>query len=140
MRTNRWAVALVMLAGCGGPSPDREGEQWTHKELLEHLNGQGLKLRAVPGSPAGPFGVYQDWVPDDAPLSWRPQAAAGRNQPGWDTPFVRVFLRPTAQDARDGAGPRGRGFAWGRFRFAGELGTEGERRLFDQVRSALGVR
>lgn len=108
------AVAAVMLAGCGGGgdgapgaagkpggasvSESKEGENWTHKEMVDHLKAKGLKFETEgTATAAGPgmFIILGD---------------------------VRVYsqLCKTSRDAKEQAAVNMKdSFAWGRYRFTG---------------------
>ncbi len=85
-----------------GPTPEREGETWTHEELFRYLRGRGAVAEMTDRNPAalqGPAANLKD--------------AAGRS--------VLVQKFGTAGDAKDRAAVvPGKGFAWGRFLFFGD--------------------
>lgn len=84
-----------------GPSATREGQSWSHTEMIQHLKGKGLKFEAKPthrGGFWGPMMIFE-----------------------FNGDEVYVQVRKSAQEAKDAASTGGeRGFAWGRFIFAGE--------------------
>lgn len=98
-------AAPAPVAALLGPSAAREGESWTHQELLDHLAGRlagrGLTVE-MEKTEAGDF--------------YGP-AAYFFLQPGERKVYVQK--RATAQDARDWAAlETGRAtFTWGRFVF-----------------------
>lgn len=103
-----WAVACVAaLAGCGrvggvgGPSAAREGDSWTHKELLAHLKAKGLEFRE------GRSGTGDR---EERPFVYI----------FWDGGKVRINLEESPQIARDKAGVEPEiSIAWGRFFMTG---------------------
>jgi hypothetical protein len=53
------------LFGTSKPRADREGEQWTHRELVEYLGSRGIPLRVTDSHENDPNGPRIDyWVPD----------------------------------------------------------------------------
>jgi hypothetical protein len=99
------------------PSPQREGETWTHAELVAYLKSRGVAVtRTEPtheGAHEGP--AVDFWSPDDERLY--------------------VQKRATAADARDQAGAGGAGsFSWGRFLF---LHAGNSPKLSAAIRAAL---
>lgn len=105
----------------GGPSATSEGETWTHKELAAYLRSRGLT-------------VYSD--PTERNSAWGP--ACEFRETAARGPEVHVQKWPDRQAAKDrsGGSPRPT-FAWGRFCFSGEPGTE---RFVESMRAALGAR
>ena len=104
--------------GKSSPSPHTNGipDAWSHKELLDHLNKNGLKLRQIPtikGSFSGPAAIF---VPeksahkDDSHFDYDKEAP--------DMAYCRVHK--TTQEAKDKIGAAGKGFASGRFVFFGD--------------------
>ncbi|VTT96574.1 unnamed protein product [Gemmataceae bacterium] len=100
---------VIALTG----SPD----SWTHKELAEHFDRRGLKLKMLPTNRATFFGPAVFFVAEGSP------AAAGEKEAdrayGDKSPdVVYCQLRKTTQEARDEAGSKGSDwFASGRFLF-----------------------
>lgn len=110
MRAALVGAVLVFAAGCGGPGAD-----WTHAELVEHLNVKGYRCRFVLLS--GGAGVLPPTgflvPPDSKATTWREaESEHGRGKGG----VVKCVLHKSAQAARDSAGAQG-GFAYGRFTF-----------------------
>ena len=119
---------LPLILGCGGnndaPSPfgakpagptaQKEGVKWTHRELFVYLKGKGLDVDAVP-------------------LEHEKNPAAFFDAKGVKGVLV-VALMSTPQAAAAYAGLHGeRGYAWGRFAFR----EQGEGELFNRVKAAL---
>lgn len=113
-------VALVAFGvGCNRPGMvigRSIPEDWSHKELTEHLAAKGLKARFVvitsgtAFAPPSGFYVFNDRVRDlqDAEAVYK---AGG-------TGVVFCALKKTPQEARDQVGTyEGRGFSNGRFVF-----------------------
>jgi hypothetical protein len=104
------------------PAP-RHARDWTHREILAHLQQQGLDLEAAAtgiGADKGPAmfwglglsdveraALHQNADKPDAPTRLR----------GW--PVVYVQKCATAEAARDDAGAMTSAFSWGRFLFLG---------------------
>jgi hypothetical protein len=133
---------LMFVAGCGGVSSKKDDggkpgetakggipENWTHRELLEHLNKKGLKLRMVPTNLGGAFGVPAHFVNESSGIKDADAAdtAFDKNSPD----VVYCLLMKTAQEAKDQAGASTKGFASGRFAFSGS-GAQ-----FEKIRGAL---
>lgn len=93
-------TAMLVATGCG-PSASKEGEKWSHKEMIEHLQGKGHKFEAKETQFGTFFGPAMDFE--------------------FEGDTVYVQLRRTAQEAKDEASPKGdKAFSWGRFFFKGE--------------------
>lgn len=88
-------------------------ENWTHQDLLAHLNGQGLNL-----------------VAREVDLDARADPAMWFGRDGYLSD-VLVQKLATPREARERAGASPGGFAWGRFAFTGSPGT------IDQIRKVL---
>jgi hypothetical protein len=107
------ALAVVVLVCAGlvglvvvrpllsGPSASREGNTWTHDELLDHLKKRGVDHTVFDAHGGTPLAVPTVHIIVD-----------GR--------IVRVSLEKSNREAREVAGLGGKqGFAWGRFAFVG---------------------
>jgi hypothetical protein len=140
-----WAWLVVGVpAACGGavalslaartvtavvrPDADREGPDWNHKELLDHLNRSGLSLVMRPSRRGGAVFVGPGPDPDEI-VAWRDGDGFAYHGPG-----VLVAEKfPDARSAHDMAGLSDRpAVAWGRFLIVSE-----DRPLLDRVRRAL---
>ena len=108
----RSALALLLfVAGCAeskdkaagdgkaeakpkGPTAAKEGVEWTHRELLDHLKARGVQWE-------------RSWSMGDG-LGWGPTIAIEATNPTGDLAsaghVVIVVLRPTAKNAREQAG------------------------------------
>src|SRR5262245_5421306 len=69
-----------------GPSPQKEGVEWSHKELVDYLKAKGVEFKYIVGGATNDeaFGVFVN--------------------PKEEKDIVGVSLRKTAQDAKDRAG------------------------------------
>lgn len=127
-------VAYLVVPGLAGPSPARQGEEWNHRELLDHLNGRDgdWELTAVSRSDTPAVLIYP---PDQAEhvqnhLLWNqvPRLIATAH-------VLYVVKYPTAAAARDAAGTYTiPALSWGRFLVAGDAD------MMARVRTALAVR
>lgn len=136
MRKLICAVLVCVLVGCEKKTESGSGgaaaavaDEWTHKELLEHLNKKGLKLRAVPTIYKSAYGRPVFFVTESSHVKTDEDAIAAYEKKSGELVYCR--LQKTPQEARDEIGVAGRGFAYGRFIFLGEPP------LYDRVRSAL---
>src|SRR5262245_4562043 len=102
------------------PSPDREGQSWTHRELADHLETRGLKVGLAPLN----LGLHPEEEPSVLLMA-----------KGSDLGSV-VILKRTTQAAAESAGAMSDlGFSWGRFLF---LPTKvGSPSLVPQIKKAL---
>lgn len=130
------SLVLLLLVGCGGnppapfgmppkigPSAEKEGLTWSHKELLEYLKAKGMEFYFVVGNPGGAGADPMVIV------------AAGEGDQSSD---LRIILKPTVRAAADMGGTFGvAGFAWGRFVFF-QVHFRGYD-LIGDARKALGV-
>lgn len=94
-------ISSVMLSGCG-PTEKKEGSEWSHSELMDHLHREGLAFTAKETGFGGNYGpaMYFQFSGDKE---------------------VYVQVRKSAQEAKDAASPKGgEAFSWGRFYFLGE--------------------
>jgi hypothetical protein len=115
---------LLAVAGCakrddgGGIARGGIPDDWTHKELVEHLNGKGLAKKFLPASSGGVLGPAGYLVPADSNLTAEDVRAAFPHPPAEG--LVYCALRRTPQEAKDDAGTAGAdAFAAGRFVFRG---------------------
>ncbi len=121
------AVGLLCVVGCGGgggegkpvgPTAEKEGVEWTHKELAEHLRGRGLDL-IVAGGGGGLGEPTSIFLMKD-----------GSGE-------AIAVLKTSPGAARESAGAFGdHGFAWGRFVIWTAHQDEGARFL-GRIRKAL---
>ena len=118
-----------------GVSADREGQAWTHQELLDHLNRSGLSLRLVPtegGSLLGPV-AYFARTGDQEEL----YTAEGIRHGGPTAVHVQRLGDTDAAAGTAGALGREKGFAWGRFVVKRSGAGPPELQLFEAVRRAV---
>src|SRR5262249_42856978 len=101
--------ALVLAQSGKGPAaakprPDKEGKDWTHKELVEYLTGKGCDYTMDKGgSTTEEVSVVNFLVP--VKKTGRPGIA------------LEVHRYATADKAKEKAGTDPTGFSWGRFYF-----------------------
>lgn len=108
--------------GASQPKAD-VGDDWTHKELLDHLRSKGLSLEMD-------YGVHPTGWPT---ATFIPKGTGGNLIPG---PTVGSVLCPDNQKARETAGPYGNGgFAWKRFAFDGR--RKEDRELLSKIKAAM---
>lgn len=100
----------------GKPRADREGQDWTLRELLAYLKSQGLYINPTGGADeiGASTGYYRQELHDEQRYVW------------W------VYQHRDAKSARDAAGAKG-WYCWGRFMFS----TSQEH--VEQIRRALGA-
>ncbi|MCC6419229.1 MAG: hypothetical protein IT429_13420 [Gemmataceae bacterium] len=113
-----WGLPAAKRAG---PAADKEGAEWTHRELLAHLKARGIGFTVIDvwggADPAVTIVDREGYVP----LMVR--AGAEGKMPGDYPPeepinAANIRLCPSAQAARESTGVLGNfGFAWGRFAF-----------------------
>ena len=102
-----WAGGRSVLPGAmGRPSASREGETWTHEDLLKHLKEEGIWLRVESGG-AGFFETTFSNCVD----------VVGQ--------YLRIDKHPTPQKAAEVSAAEAKGEArearaWGRFVFRGD--------------------
>lgn len=95
------SISTLCFSGCG-PSASSEGEEWSHNELLDYLNANGLKYTAEPTMRGAFHGPAMNFKTSDGEYDYT----------------VYIQKRKTAQDAKDAVGTAGsddHAFAWGRF-------------------------
>lgn len=108
-------------------SAAREGESWTHRDLLNHLATRGVKAEAKAaklGSTYGPaMWFVRSPLTDEqrGKLQWL-ESVQGEQAyiDSIGVTWVYVQKLPTAGAARDEAGLSQNGFSWGRFHFNGD--------------------
>ncbi len=117
--------AAVMVGGCGKndvvkpPVPDAPvatpAGDWTHKELLEHLEKSGISFQ-VDRRFAGDLPRVDVRI-KDAPLAYADYSRMATNEAAYD---ARITLLKSDREAKERAGAMGEnGFAFGRFLFEG---------------------
>jgi hypothetical protein len=105
--------------GAGGPSSaTAAADDWTHKDLVNHLKAKGMKLET---RPFGEKGVFLIFINEDAQKNSY-SAPEPRDLEGFmannSTNIVRAELCLSTQEAREKAGRFGDdGDTWGRFAF-----------------------
>lgn len=101
-------------AAIAGPSPSREGRDWTHRELFDYLRQRGIVAEMAPDGGGTAIFITKDANMTNVKflLSERYYARGA----------AEVFKCETATEARDQAGldNQGRRLAWGRFYFQGD--------------------
>lgn len=108
-------------AAAAKPKPDKEGKDWTHKELMEYLNSKGFDYTMGKGGrTTEELSVVDFLVP--VKKTGRPGIA------------LEVHRYATADKAKEKAGTDPDGFAWGRFYF----NTLGDAEYGRKVKAALG--
>jgi hypothetical protein len=129
-----------------GPSPSREGEKWSNRELLEFLRERGMRLEVAgtfPGFGRNAGGRMVLIEEGNATLeAWQLNFVAlthfnplDRNQPLPDG-VVTVFQSDSLESAKAEVNywvnemllPKDRFFTWGRFVFYGDPATIAELR------------
>ena len=109
----------------GGPSPAREGDTWTHRELIAHLKARGLPLISRVATIGGAHGPAM-WVAKQSGNAIRDDKMYLEMGAGDSSPpvvldgVVYVQKMKAADSARDEAGTTTSGFSWGRFLFLGD--------------------
>lgn len=145
-------VVIVGISGCNqagpsskgesGPAAEKEGESWSHAELLAHFASHGLKLKSFHTNSGGLHGPAVVVVEPE--VAEKHELKTGLSV-DWKAPYPFVFIQKvkTAQDAKDEAGAVASGrtesskrdlFAWGRFMIAGDAA------VVAKMKSALGVK
>lgn len=126
-------LGLLVYVARTRPVADREGESWTHEELLAYVNDkrEGPRFVSAPSMIGTLFGPSAFWT-DEATLANHASDFVPRqgNPVAAGLPVVYVQKLSSAQDARDMAatmlGSRDQNtiaFAWGRFLFCGHAET-----------------
>lgn len=107
----------AVVSAVAGPSAEREGETWDHKELLAHLEAQGVKLESVPTNFMTVNGPAVIASSDPAALK---QAAADNKEhySFHGESIVYIQKLNSRQQAKDeSAVQKHLAFSWGRFMF-----------------------
>lgn len=102
--------AASIAGAVAGPSPGREGEEWTYRELRDHLERKGMNYRIQEYDGAVCF--------VDAGLQFDHALGAATNasRGTYVGTTIRVDQAPSASDAKDRAGRYEHGAVnWGRF-------------------------
>lgn len=131
-------MLLAGTVGCGsrggsGATGGGSGipDDWTHKELAEHLAKRGLKYNLCPTRTGSFFGPAAYLVPEGSFVAKDEESARAAYSAG-SPDVVYVQLRTSQQDARDQTGLKGdRAFSSGRFLF------QGEPKHLERIRGAL---
>lgn len=129
-----------VVSGVAGPSASREGEDWSHQDLINYLTARNLAYSTYDQNPgflgAGPSMCFARDLSAHEKIGKEPDWKVD-SLPG----MVRVYKHATAQMARDQiaverqVNARGSwgALAWGRFLF---VSTDGE--YLNAIRAALG--
>lgn len=114
-------IFFVWLGSRGGMPPLAavQGEQWTHREMLEYLTRKGVKHRAIASEQGGGLTPHRVYIQVDFGDDIREVAT--------------IELYSSSRQAREAAGSGGC-VHWGRFVL------EGDDRAWRAVARALGVR
>lgn len=127
-------VAVVVSNSGGSVSdgvtaPPRSADDWSHKELIDHLKSRGAKFVAVPSK----HGLRMYLFP---PQTRNPEHLASvldAGAPPGNLVYATVDKLGSSQEAKDVAGVSGNNaFSWGRFVFVGHSDvTSGARRALN---------
>jgi hypothetical protein len=118
--------AFLLALGCNngdgkgqaqkaGPSPTKEGVEWSTKELVDHLQAKGIDCIVIPAS-----------------------TSAGLRSKENEEEIVLVDQVPTPQEAKDkssGLRMNNTGHHWGRFIISNHSKTS--TKLFDSIKAVL---
>lgn len=130
--TSKQLTSMPQPPVWGAPSPAKQGETWSHKELFAYLNSRGMAWafhETAQGENHGPAAYAKE----------RPSA---EDQSNLDNDHYEILShsdclyvqkRASAGAAKDEAGTKHDALSWGRFLFVGP--TDSLRR----ISSALGV-